>query len=286
MAEPLEKRFLYSPGETANTVKHTTEGSGILVSHRPGDLVHRTTGEFQQFPRLADTKMLDIFDRLHTGGGLEAAQEGSLLKPGMCGHIGDTGRPPGARLQPVLHLQDRLVAMRQPRRKTAVMSLLPTGGVDQQEFTGLDHHRRPKQPVNNAQTKIGPCHQPTRRDDIAVFDDDLVYLQADIGKALAKPFRKQPVGRGGAAGQKTCRSDDEGTAATGGQRRALRMPVQQPAGIGRSLIDFGWPGQPAGYDEDIGMPRPARLGVMTTGKLTALTHAPVADAQFRPTTIL
>lgn len=93
-----------------------------------GDLVYRTTGEFQQFPRLADTKMLDIFDRFHTGGGLEAAKEGSLLKPGMCGHIGDTGRPPGARLQPVLYLQDRLVAMRQPRRKTAVMSLLPTGG--------------------------------------------------------------------------------------------------------------------------------------------------------------
>ena len=204
----------------------------------------------------------------------------------MAGHVGNARRPPGAGLQPVLHLQDRLIAMRQPRGEAAIMALFTPRRVDQQELSGLDHHRRPEQPVDDAQAKIGPRHQPSSRDDIAILDDDLVYFQPDVWKTVAEPLGKQPVGGGRAAGQKTRCGDDEGTAATGGQCCPLCMPIQQPAGVRLRFLDFGRPGQPAGYDENVGMSRPTGLGIVTARKFTALAHAPVADTQFRPAAIL
>lgn len=77
----------------------------------------------KQLSCLADAQVLYVFDRLHSGRGLEATKEGALFQPGLIGHIHDAGRPAGVFLQPVLNFQDRLVAMRQARSEGTVMPL-------------------------------------------------------------------------------------------------------------------------------------------------------------------
>src|SRR3546814_1779679 len=47
-------------------------------------------------------------------------------------------------------------------REARIMFLLAPGGVDQQEARGFHHHRRPEQPLDDAEAKVGPRSEERR----------------------------------------------------------------------------------------------------------------------------
>src|ERR1700722_176226 len=121
------------------TTEDTAECGGILVSHGPSDLIDRAPGELQQLARFFHSHALGIFGRLGASRRLETAQERAVLEARFARHVGNAYSASAFDLQPMLHLQYRLVTVRQPWCKARVVTLLTPARVDKEEAAGFDH---------------------------------------------------------------------------------------------------------------------------------------------------
>ncbi|MNP28988.1 hypothetical protein D3C76_1219930 [compost metagenome] len=95
--------------------------------------------------------MLAVFGGFEPGGRAEAAQEGALLQPCPLGHRRqrDIGR--SGTLQPVLHLENRPVAMAKDRREVAAALAGAVTVFDHQKACGAGGDARPQQAIHQTQ---------------------------------------------------------------------------------------------------------------------------------------
>jgi len=204
------------------------EGSGILVAHPPGDLVHRQGGAFQQIARPADPQVLQVGGRPQAGGTQEPAQEGAFAQARRRRQLGDPDRFGGMLMQPMLGPEDRRVAMLEHRREDTVEALLPPAGVDQEVARGGQDRRVAEESADQEQAQVDPGHQPASGDQIAVIDDQAVGVEQHPGMARGEPGPGGPMGGGGTAGQQPGFGEQEGPCAHRAEQSAVPVPAQEP----------------------------------------------------------
>src|SRR5580700_5853858 len=113
-------------------------------------------------------------------------------------------------------------------REACVKALLTASRIDKEEACGFEHDRRADKTVNQLQSKIDPSHHPSRRHDIAVIDDQFVFVNTDIGKARGQQFSIGPMSGGRPAIQQPYCGQPECTPAHRADERADRMLCLYP----------------------------------------------------------
>src|SRR5579872_6748938 len=95
----------------------------------------------------------------------------------------------------MLDFENAFVTMVQLRREAAIVALFTSCRIDQQKTGGFEHNCRTIETIDEPHPEISPSHQTSGRDDVPVFDDDLVGLKAHIRKALMKCIDERPMRR-------------------------------------------------------------------------------------------
>ena len=167
--------------------------------------------------------MLAVLGGLHPGGGAKAAQKGSLAQAGARGHVRQARFGPIRPLQPVLHRQHGSIAMVEAGREAAEMALRFAVQVHHQKARSLGGNGRPQQARHQGQTEIGPGHQTTSGNQVAVIDHHAFGQHPHLRKAR----RQRPMDGHRAAIEQTGLDQREGTDADRRQQHSSAVPLTQ-----------------------------------------------------------
>src|ERR1700693_5418058 len=111
---------------------------------------------------------------------LKSAQEGTFAHSGLCGHRGNTQAAHIIGRDPLLHLEYGFVAMLQLGREVRVETLLSTRHIHKKEPGSFEHDSRTQKAVNEFQPKTNPSHEPPRRYDVSVIDDQFFSVDSNL----------------------------------------------------------------------------------------------------------
>lgn len=104
-------RAVFARRQAGDFLEGGAKSAGVLVTHRPGDVVDSALGELQQFARLADPQVLAVLRRLKPRGGAKTPQERALLQARALRHRCHRHIHRAIALQPMLDLEHRPIAM-------------------------------------------------------------------------------------------------------------------------------------------------------------------------------
>jgi hypothetical protein len=127
--------------QAEHALERAPKTAGVFIPQRGGDLLDGLARELESFAASCDAQSLLIFAGCHAGGGGEPAQEGARAETGAVRQTADAAGHRRIRLEPVLQRQDDLVAMLQPRREIAVVTLFAAARVHEHEVRGAAHDR-------------------------------------------------------------------------------------------------------------------------------------------------
>ncbi|MNN20811.1 hypothetical protein D3C81_1341070 [compost metagenome] len=138
---------------------------------------------------------------------------------------------------------------------------------------------RPEQAVDQAQTQLGPGHQPGGGNQVTVIDNGRIGLEFDGRVTFGEGFRGGPVSGGAAAVEQTAFSEQNRPYAHPAQRRAVGMLLAQPADQTLRRLAFGETGNRRRNQHGHHCAIRAGMAVIAALRRLVAHNLPMADAQ-------
>src|ERR1700722_7695 len=169
--------------QSSDAGEHSPKCPRVAIPASPRNFVDRFSACLQNLAGSPYTQMLSVFNRCKPRGLMEVPKKCPLFQSGPLRHVVNRHIAEVCLLKPMLDLQNPSIAMRQPRSEDAVVALLSSRRIYQHIAGSLQHRSRAQQSIDDLESQIGPRHQASCCDDVAVIDNQLVGVHVDSRKA-------------------------------------------------------------------------------------------------------